>query len=142
MIIKYYSNGAFEVDKTTCATNNFALAQYEKDSRTLLFKANVVVEGHTMLLTHSQVTKLAKSYFCWSDGVARAKWLKNNFRKIELAIKAHLSKRNYKGEVKVRLLCSWNSLDLFKDLGYVHVTNNTRVSNNGWYQTLLVEKTI
>lgn len=140
MIIEYFSNGAFVVDNTTCANDHFSLARHNSDNHSIEFKANAVVDGHTMLLTHMQVTRYGKArYNGWSEGCARKLWMTSYFRRVEENVKKQLSKRNYKGAVKLRIKGSSAQHDLLVGLGY-KVLPDTR-SWDGYY-TCIYEKTL
>ena len=142
MIIKYDCLGNLTVDKTVCANNNFALSQYANGSSTILFKAEAVEEGHTMLITHMQVTEAGKNslyYRNYSEGTARKHWLEDNFRKVELEIKKYLSKRNYRGNVTIRIKATRTNTKFFVDRGY------TTVGSYEWdgpYRTILLQKVL
>jgi len=140
MIIEYFNNGTFMVDNTTCANDHFSLARHNSDNHSIEFKANAVVDGHTMLLTHMQVTRYGKArYNGWSEGSARKLWMTNYFRRVEENVKKALSKRNYKGAVKLRIKGSYAQHDLLVSLGY-KVVPDTR-SWDGYY-TNIYEKTL
>ena len=141
MIIEYFTNGAFVVDNTTCANDHFSLARHNSDNHSIEFKANAVVDGHTMLLTHMQVTRYGKARFKdWSDGSARKLWMANYFCRVEEAVKKQLSKRNYKGAVKLRIKGSWAQHDFLTNRGY-SVVSDTRSYEDGYY-TNIYEKTL
>ena len=142
MIICFNSNLQMTVDKNADASNNFALAHY--DSPTSVFKANAVVEGKTMLLTHAHVTENARKltnvgyYTCSST--RRKDFLKNYHIQVENAICTHLrGTRNYSGPIKLRFKIGESSLDLFKSLGYTKV----ETCNNHYWDAaryVIVEK--
>lgn len=140
MIIEYFSDGTFAVDTRTSANDHFSLARYNKDNRFLDFRANVVVEGHTMLITHMQVTRYGKLKFSeWSEGCARKLWLTRYFGKVEEGIKNYLSKKNYKGAVKLRIKGSDSQYEILTNLGYKMVP-----ATRSWdsYYTDIYEKTL
>ena len=140
MIIEYFNNGTFVVDNTTCANDHFSLARYNSNDHGVEFKANAVVDGHTMLLTHVHVTRYGKArYNGWGEGSARKLWMMNYFRRVEENIKKMLSKRNYKGVVKLRIKGSDSQYELLTSLGYKMVP-----ASRSWdgYYTDIYEKTL
>ena len=131
MIIKYLNDGTLAVDKSVSLDNSFQLAKYEKDDTKVKFKANVVVEKHTMLITLMQVTRYGKNDYgtYLSDSTCRKRWLEDNFHKFEQAVKKHLSKNNYKGKVEIRLKITNSNIELFKDLGYAYTGEHVEGTN-------------
>lgn len=144
MVIKYLKDGSLVVDKSVSLNNSFALAKYDSANENVMFKANVVIEKHTMLITLMQVTKFGKRSInnYQSDSTLRRVWLERNFRIFEQAVKKHLSARNYKGSVEIRLKLTDSSASMFTNLGYKYTGEKQSVFNGWCGYTYIYSKTI
>ena len=146
MIIYFDKYMGMHVDKLHDADNSFALARYGNNSE-IFFKANAVVEGNTVLFTHSQVTAAGgkQAYGCYcSNSTGRRHFLKKYLRSMENAIASYLRKeKGYRGKIKVRFSVGESTQGLFKDLGYVYAGAHRSDSDYYWSNKyVFVEKLI
>ncbi len=150
MIIWFDNNMGMHVDKKHDANNSFTLAKYVPEGYNagdVMFKANAVVSGHTLLLTDPQVTYYAKrimsGYIDACASTIRKHFFKRYLPTIEKAIVDDLRKdKKYKGDIKLRFRVGESSEPLF--YGYNRI--GTEEVNNKWgeyYATyLILEKSI
>lgn len=150
MIIWFDNAMTMHVDKQHDANSSFALAKYvpagfNKDQ--VVFKANAVVNGHILLLTHTQVTKYAVHLTCslryCCSSTMRKRFFNTYLSTIEKAIVDDLRKdKKYKGDIKLRFRVGESSEELFN--GYNSI--NRECAYNKWgylYATyLILEKSI
>jgi hypothetical protein len=147
MIIWFDKDMQMHVDKSCSADNSFALAKYG-NSYSMYFKANAVVEGNTVLFTHSQVTSAGASkhdsWVCQSTG--RKYFLQNDLSTIENAITKYLrTDKKYRGKINVRFCVGISSQELFEDLGYKYIRDSHIDNYDYWGPTrqfVIVEKSI
>lgn len=148
MIIWFDKDMQMHVDKTCSVDNSFALAKYG-DSYSMYFKANAVVEGNTVLFTHSQVTSGGASkhdsWVCQSTG--RKYFLQNDLSTIENAIAKYLrTDKKYRGKINVRFCIGSSSLKLFENLGYKYIRDSHTTGEDAWWRNrqhfVIVEKSI
>lgn len=149
MIIWFDNAMAIHVDKQHDANNSFALAKYvptgfNKDQ--VVFKANAVVNGHTLLLTHTQVTKytacLTHSEYCCSS-TTRKRFFNKYLSHIEKSIANVLRiDKRYNGDIKLRFRVGDSAQYLFPDYNLINREN--AYANDGYcYATyLILEKSI
>ena len=150
MIIWFDNNMRMHVDKKHDASNSLVLAKYVPEgynANDVMFKANAVVSGHTLLLTDPQVTYYARRIFpryanCCNSTV-RKHFLIFFLSTIEKAIANNLrNDKKYKGDIKLRFRVGESSELLF--YGYNRI--GTEEVNNKWgdcYATyLILEKSI
>lgn len=153
MIIWFDNNLIMHVDKTTSAENSFALSKYvPKDvpESKVVFKANAVVSGGTVLFTHTQVTRYAKRLFsvCYSQTTVRQKFLKAYLSTIENSICHHLISNGYRKAITIRFKVGQSASELFEDKGYRYYKNsgayycNSGSTTSIWSEFVIVEKTI
>ena len=144
MIIWFDNNMAMHVDKQHDANSSFALAKYvptgfSKDQ--VIFKANAVVNGHTLLFTHTQVTRyaarLTHSIGCCSS-TTRRRFFGNYLSYIEASIANVLrGDKKYHGDIKLRFRVGDSTQYLFP--GYNPI-NQEHVCNQcgDYYATYLI----
>ena len=138
------------VDKKHDANNSFALAKYVPEGYNagdVMFKANAVLNGHTLLLTDPQVTYYAKrvmsKYVDACASTVRKYFFKKYLSTIEKAIVDDLRKdKKYKGDIKLRFRVGESSEELFN--GYDRIKSEDTTSKWGdYYATyLILEKSI
>jgi len=148
MIIWFDNNMVMHVDKKHDASNSFVLANYVPDGENnynVVFKANAVVNGHTLLLTHTQVTyyasRLVHREGCYST--IRRAFFKSYLPTIEKAISDNLRKyKNYKGDIKLRFRVGKSSQNLFSDYNIITGENSYNKYNEYYATYLILEKSI
>lgn len=149
MIIWFDNAMVVHVDKQHDANSSFALAKYipagsNKDR--VVFKANAVVNGHTLLLTHTQVTKyaalLTRSLGCCSSTIRRRFFVKY-LSHIEKSIAGVLRiDKKYHGDIKLRFRVGDSAQYLFPDYNLINREN--AYANDGYCYAvyLILEKSI
>lgn len=149
MIIWFDNAMAIHVDKQHDANSSFALAKYIPagfSKAQVVFKANAVVNGHTLLLTHTQVTKYAarliSSEGCCSSTIRRRFFVKY-LRHIERSIADFLRiDKKYNGDIKLRFRVGVSAQYLFPDYNVI----NREVAYDKWNyhyaDYLILEKSI
>lgn len=150
MIIWFDKYMGMHVDKSASADNSFALAKYGNNNE-MLFKANAVVDGNTVLFTHSQVTSAGREYaydkYC-SSSTGRKYFFKKELRKMESTIATYLRKeKGYRGKINVRFTVGVTTQDLFEELGYRYIRDSHKQTCYGYWgdcgaSFIIVEKTI
>ena len=152
MIIWFDNYMGMHVDKNATADNSFALANYGKNNNSVFFKANAVVDGNTVLFTHSQVTAAGREYaydkYC-SNSTGRKYFLKKELRRMESAIATYLRKeKGYRGKINVRFTVGITTQELFEELGYRYIKDSHHQSTYNWIgydcgcNFVIVEKTL
>lgn len=144
MIIWFDRNMDMHVDKKSDANDSFTLANYvpsEHNVSEVLFKANVVVSGHMLLLTHTQVTNAARYLrdmpYQSGSSTMRRHFFKKYLSKIEDEIKNYLrGTKSYTGEIKLRFRVGKSTMDFFPN--YVPITAADCKSRDGYYYATYV----
>lgn len=150
-MIIYFDNGMnLHVDKGTSADNSFQLSKYGSGDPTMFFRANAVVDGHTVLFTHSQVTRFGGQYaygdYC-SNSTGRRHFLFKYLNDMEKKIATYLRKdRGYRGKITVRFCIGESTEDLFSELGYKYI-KDSHTTGDDWFggylsRYVIVEKNI
>lgn len=150
MIIWFDNAMTMHVDKQHDANSSFALAKYipagfNKDQ--VVFKANAVVNGHILLLTHTQVTKYAVHLTCslryCCSSTMRKRFFNTYLSHIEKSIANALRiDKKYHGDIKLRFRVGDSAQYLFPDYNLINREN--AYANDGYcYATyLILEKSI
>ena len=146
MIIWFDTNMVMHVDKKHDANNSFTLAKYVPEGYNagdVMFKANAVVSGHTLLLTDPQVTYYARrimsGYVAACASTVRRHFYKLHLSTIEKAIANNLrNDKKYKGDIKLRFRVGESSKELF----YGYNSINRENAYNRWATYLILEKSI
>jgi len=138
MIIWFDNAMTMHVDKQHDANSSFALAKYvpvEFNKEQVVFKANAVVNGHTILFTHTQVTYYGSRMIGWvgsSSATVRRHFFKQYLSTIENSIKNYLrGTKSYNGEIKLRFRVGEGTIDLFPN--YSLVNRENCFDNGGYY---------
>ena len=138
MIIWFDTSMTMHVDKQHDANNSFTLANYLPENvgeNNVVFKANAVVNGHTILFTHTQVTYYGSCMIGWpgsSSATVRKHFFKSYLSKIENSIKDYLrGTKGYNGEIKLRFRVGESTIDLFRDYSLINKENC--LSSDGYY---------
>lgn len=149
MIIWFDNAMTMHVDKQHDANSSFALAKYVPagfSKAQVVFKANAVVNGYTLLLTHTQVTKyaarLTSSEGCCSSTIRR-RFLNTYLSYIENAIADFLRiDKKYHGDIKLRFRVGDSTQYLFPN--YNLINREQSYDNGGYYYAtyLILEKSI
>lgn len=139
---------AMHVDKQHDANNSFALSKYIPNgynASDVVFKANAVVNGKTLLLTHTQVTETGaklvnKERYANTSATIRKYFFKYNLSTIENSIKDYLrGTKGYNGEIKLRFRVGKGTIDLFRN--YSLVNTEDCFSDGYWYASFcIIEK--
>lgn len=150
MIIWFDNAMAIHVDKQHDANNSFALAKYvpagfSKDQ--VVFKANAVVNRHTLLLTHTQVTKyavcLAHSLEYCCSSTMRKRFFNKYLSHIEKSIANVLRiDKKYNGDIKLRFRVGVSAQYLFPDYGVINREGAYDEWNYHYADYLILEKSI
>ena len=151
MIIWLDKNRTLHIDKNNSADNAFALSKYTPatySSKDVLFKANAVVSGSILLLTHSQVNSdvagelYCRRYNCRST--LRKYFFDTDLKEFEHQICDHLRRtKGYNKEIKLRFRIGKSNIDQFKKLGYNFYKDSdtyTDYYNLPWMKFIIVEK--
>lgn len=121
MIIWFDRTMTMHVDKMHDANNSLALAKYVpygQNETDVVFKANAVINGHILLLTHTQVTTaggnlIGANYWNTSTTI-RKHFFKEYLFRIEDAIKIYLrGTKGYTGEIKLRFRVGETTVNSF-----------------------------
>jgi len=145
MIIWFDRTMTLHVDKMHDANNSFALAKYIPCGRSeseVVFKANAVVNGHTLLLTHTQVTtagaELVHHTYC-SYTTARKYFFRKNLSTIENSIKNYLRGiKGYTGEIKLRFRVGSSTVEWFNGYTIINTESVNARRDGYWYATYVV----
>ena len=149
MIIWFDHMMTMHVDKQHDANSSFALAKYvptgfSKDQ--VIFKANAVVNGHTLLLTHTQVTRyatlLTHSLGCCSSTIRRrffVKYLPHIEKSIANALRID---KKYHGDIKLRFRVGKSAQYLFPNYNLINQEHS--YDDDGYYYAtyVILEKSI
>lgn len=145
MIIWFDRDMVMHVDKKHDANNSFALAKYVPEGYNavdVMFKANAVVSGHTLLLTDPQVTYYARriltTKYCSScSSTVRKHFFNAYLPTIEGKIADNLrNDKKYKGDIKLRFRVGKSTINLFPD--YLPISAEDYKSCNGYYYSTYV----
>lgn len=144
MIIWFDRTMTLHVDKMHDANNSFALAKYTPCGRSeseVVFKANAVINGHTLLLTHTQVTTAGAELIHridYSSTTVRKYFFRKNLSTIENSIKNYLRRiKGYTGEIKLRFRVGSSTVEWFN--GYTIITTESVNARDGYcYATYVV----
>lgn len=132
MIVWFDKSMTMHVDKQHDANNSFVLAKYIPNGYSasdVVFKANAVVNGKTLLLTHTQVTGTGarlvnKERYVNTSATIRKYFFKFNLSKIENSIEDYLRRtKGYTGEIKLRFRVGEGTVDLFQNYSLVNKEN-------------------
>lgn len=149
MIIWFDNAMTMHVDKQHDANSSFALAKYVPagfNKENVVFKANAVVNGHVLLLTHTQVTKHAArptySIACCSSTIRRrffSKYLSHIEKSIADALRID---KKYHGDIKLRFRIGESARYLFPDYSLVHREQAHNKYGDYYAVYLIVEKSV
>lgn len=150
MIVWFDSNMVMHVDKKHDASNSFALAKYIPDGYgddgKVAFKANAVVNGHTVLFTHTQITWYTARMIGWVDSSSatiRKHFFDQYLPQIEKAIHDDLRKdKKYKGDIKLRFRVGASTKKLFPGYTVVNRENAHDKYGDCYATYLILEKSI
>lgn len=144
MIIWFDNNMNMHVDKRSDANDSFTLANYVPNGyyvSDVVFKANAVVSGHTLLLTHAQVTNAARKLpnlpYWTESSTIRRHFFKKYLSRVEDEIKRYLhGTKSYTGEIILRFRVGKTAMNLFPN--YTLLNAEDCNSRDGYYYATYV----